>query len=448
MVEPGRLGARQGRVPVPHSTAPITLGGCPRGVAGMGPGLTRTRGGGGAAGPARRAPQRPPPPAPAGVAANGRARTSAPERHTDDVWGRYATANQNGMGAAPPMSRASPVTPAVLPARGGRRAGRVCRGPKESGSRAAPPPSPRQAAPAARGAPATPTERAHRGGNAQRTRGGQGGELWAAPQRESRGAAAQPPPHLPHRPASRGGASPHPPEAERMVPPPPSRTMAPQRGARARPAPPPQPPGPTGTAGNKRTRANAPGRNTDRAQRRQASMNRSGMGATPSMTRTKPETPALLPAQGRQRDGARQSEPPPQWPPRPHKRRTRRTAPPPPSPPPERANPPHGGRTTPSQVVGKRDRAAPPKARQMEQGTGAGHAEGHGPRGTALPSPSAGTARGARATPTRGGGGGKWTPRERERTHTQRARGEYHKGNRTELAERTDRVEWRASERG
>ena len=45
MVEPGRLGARQGRVPVPHSTAPITLGGCPRGVAGMGPGLTRGGGG-------------------------------------------------------------------------------------------------------------------------------------------------------------------------------------------------------------------------------------------------------------------------------------------------------------------------------------------------------------------------------------------------------------------
>ena len=46
MVEPGRLGARQGRVPVPHSTAPITLGGCPRGVAGMGPGLTRGARGG------------------------------------------------------------------------------------------------------------------------------------------------------------------------------------------------------------------------------------------------------------------------------------------------------------------------------------------------------------------------------------------------------------------
>ena len=47
----------------------------------------------------------------------------------------------------------------------------------------------------------------------------------------------------------------------------------------------------------------------------------------------------------------------------------------------------------------------PPQAHQTEQGTGAGHAEGHGPRGTALPAPSAGTARGAHATPPRGGGG-------------------------------------------
>ena len=38
------------------------------------------------------------------------------------------------------------------------------------------------------------------------------------------------------------------------------------------------------------------------------------------------------------------------------------------------------------------------------QGTGAGHAEGHGPRGTALPAPSAGTAQGAHATQPRGGG--------------------------------------------
>ena len=51
-------------------------------------------------------------------------------------------------------------------------------------------------------------------------------------------------------------------------------------------------------------------------------------------------------------------------------------------------------------------------------------------------------------TPHHPMGGGGRTLRERERTHTQRARGDYQKGNRTELAERTDRVEWRTSERG
>ena len=45
-------------------------------------------------------------------------------------------------------------------------------------------------------------------------------------------------------------------------------------------------------------------------------------------------------------------------------------------------------------------------------------------------------------------GGGEQTPRERECTHTQRARGDYQKGNCTELAERTDRVEWRTSDPG
>ena len=45
-------------------------------------------------------------------------------------------------------------------------------------------------------------------------------------------------------------------------------------------------------------------------------------------------------------------------------------------------------------------------------------------------------------------GGGERTPRERERTHTKETRWDYQKGNRTERAERTDRVEWRTSERG
>ena len=73
--------------------------------------------------------------------------------------------------------------------------------------------------------------------------------------------------------------------------------------------------------------------------------------------------------------------------------------------------------TTPSQVGGNRDRTAPPQARQREQGTGAGHAEGHGPRGTALPAPSAGTRRGAHATPPRGGGSGR---RESASAHTRK----------------------------
>ena len=70
-------------------------------------------------------------------------------------------------------------------------------------------------------------------------------------------------------------------------------------------------------------------------------------------------------------------------------------------------DPPHGGHTASSQVGGNRDQTAPPQARQREQGTGAGQAEGHGPRGTALPPTSAGTARGAHATPARGGGSGR-----------------------------------------
>ena len=50
-------------------------------------------------------------------------------------------------------------------------------------------------------------------------------------------------------------------------------------------------------------------------------------------------------------------------------------------------------------------------------------------------------------TPHHPGGGGRM-PGEREGTHTQRARRDYQKGNLTELAERTDRVEWRTSEPG
>ena len=153
----------------------------------------------------------------------------------------------------------------------------------------------------------------------------------------------------------------------------PAATTTPERGAGARPAPPPQPLATTGTAGNKRARPNAPGCRTDRVQRRRASTNGSGRGATPQMTKTTPVTPVLLPAQGRQRDGMRQSEPRPYWLPRPHKQGAQRTGRPPPLPAPRHTNatnPPHRGRTAQSQVGGNRDQTAPPEHARRSKGPG------------------------------------------------------------------------------
>ena len=180
------------------------------------------------------------------------------------------------------------------------------------------------------------------------------------------------------------------------------------------------------------------------------------------MDSTTPVTPALLPAQGRQRDGTRHSDPPPYSPPpRPHKQGVWRTPPPPPQPAQgvqdegtekgphtrtpaptacpvggqsgggerltpdaprnSRRHPPRGRPTTtpttPSKVGGNQDRTTPPKHASTEQGTGAGHAEGLGPCGTALPAPSAGTARGAHATPPRRGGSGR---RQSASAHTRK----------------------------
>ena len=81
-----------------------------------------------------------------------------------------------------------------------------------------------------------------------------------------------PPPPTPPGPASRGGPGPHPLRQGGWSPPRPREE--PERD----PPPPPQPPAPTGAAENKRARANAPGRRTDRAQGRRVSTNRSGMG--------------------------------------------------------------------------------------------------------------------------------------------------------------------------
>ena len=226
----------------------------------------------------------------------------------------------------------------------------------------------------------------------------------------------------------------------------------------------------------------------------------------PPMDSTTPVTPALLPVQGRQRDETRQSDPQPYRPPPAAKTGGTAHAPPPPQPaprhtnatdPPRGAQPPQGvqaegtekgphtrtpapttresrtltgrpvggqsgkgerltrdaprnsrrhpprGRPTATPTTPRQVGATPPEARQMEQGTGAGHAEGHVEGPYQRPVPGQREMR----TPHHPGGGER-TPRERERTHTKGTRGDYQKGNRTERAERTDRVEWRTSARG
>ena len=205
---------------------------------------------------------------------------------------------------------------------------------------------------------------------------------------------------------------------------------------------------------DQRTGANTPGRHTDRARRQQASTNRNGMGATPPMARATSRTPALLPAQGRQRDGPRQGHPLPHWPPGRTDQGNGTQASPPQNPPPG-AGTPQTRRPTPRG-------AHSPKPGRVETGLGRpppkNQPNGAWDRGsmrggarTEWNGPTSAQHRDCakRACQTnQGRGGGAWTPRERERTHTQMTRGEYQKGNRTEPAERTDRMEWHTSDRG
>ena len=106
--------------------------------------------------------------------------------------------------------------------------------------RPSPPPPARQAAPGARGCPATPTERARPGGKVPATRGGQGREPQAAPGRGSRGVAARiPPPNPPTGPQAAGAPAPTPPRQRGWSPLPPAGPRRPRGGSEQ--GPPPRP---------------------------------------------------------------------------------------------------------------------------------------------------------------------------------------------------------------
>ena len=122
------------------------------------------------------------------------------------------------------------------------------------------------------GAALRPRPHAHAGRErADDTRGARIEYRRPPPRRGAGRPRRDPPPQPPTGPQAAGAPAPCPPGRGDGPPPP-------EREAGARPAPPPQPPAPTGAAENKRARANAPGRRTDRTQRGLVSTDRSGMG--------------------------------------------------------------------------------------------------------------------------------------------------------------------------
>ena len=164
-------------------------------------------------------------------------------------------------------------------------------------------------------------------GSAPATRRGPGlSTAGRRPEGEQGGRGATPPPP-PTGPRAAGAPAPTP-RGRGDGPPPP------ERGAGARPAPPPQPPALIGAAKNKRARAYAPGRRTDRTPRNLVSTNRSGMGGHAPHGQHNASDTRFVACPGKA-EGRNEAERPPalQAPPRPHKRGVRRT-PPPPSPPP------------------------------------------------------------------------------------------------------------------
>ena len=353
--------------------------------------------------------------------------------------------NRNSMGATPSMARATSRTLALLPAQGRQRDGprqhdpappRPPGHPPGGAARGPPPPPPPPPGWSAGGG--QPHDRGRLrspGSDAPATSRGLSRGPQAAPHRGGGGEPRLDPPRSPnpsHRPASQGDAGPHPPPGSGSDPPSPRQDRGARRGGRSRarlhaPA--------VCSRRHRDGQANPGAKGATRTAPGNSTRTRTGTvwGPRPPWPERRPEHPlCCLPREGRGTDrgkatpgltsplvaqtGGNAHRPPP-----PHPNPQRGNAP-------GRAGPPHGGRTAPSQVGGKREQApSPPKGNKQRKkkqnkphGTGAGSVEADGPSATALPVPSTRTARSARATPAEEGGG--------ERVRRRSARAHTHKG--------------------
>ena len=265
------------------------------------------------------------------------------------------------------------------------------------------------------------------------------------------------PPPTPHRPAGHEEAGPpSPPKAEGTVPPPPAGPRRLGGGPQQSPPPRPQLPAPAGTAMDKQTRAGTQGRQRTAPGNSKRAQTGAVCGPRPPWPERRQRHPlCCLPREGRGTDRGK-ATPRPTRPPATPSGERRAGRPPPPTPPPG-AGTPQTRRPNPREAhspkpgSGETGPGRPPPPKQARRSTGLRQDTRRGTDRVERPyQRSAPGPRGLSAPHQPGKGGGERTPREREHTHThtQRTRGEYQKGNRTEPAERTDRMEWRTSERG
>ena len=324
----GGAGGRPPRPPPPTLPPPSSLGATgaalrPAGAEGTPPAPRRDRDAGGGGGCGSTCTPRAPAP-PAACSRGGRGRRAGPHQRAGAT---RATSLGAAHGGAPEQYGGRALhDPPVTTAHSGRAEGgfRSAEAPGGAvhGPPLTPPPTPGRhrdpdrthtpegSAPTTRGGPGLSTAARHPKGE----RGGRGATPLPPPPPGSPQAAGDPAP----TPRGRGdGPPPRPREEPERDPPPRPRRRLPQ--------------------GPQRTSKPAP-THQDAAQiaPREGGRARTGVvwGATPPMDSTTPVTPALLPAEGRQRDGTRQSDPPPYRPPPAAQTGGTAHAPPPPAHPP------------------------------------------------------------------------------------------------------------------